>query len=134
VDERKPLVIGAATTEGYAMLLAAMTVSYEAGLRAAVADSSVSEVVVTEDVLLTGGQLTVPPGRVLTLRGACGVTNASPCTLDADSSSRHLHVTPGADVRFSNLRLVNGSAVSEACSPFTQSSVAGSAAAGADMT
>jgi hypothetical protein len=74
-----------------------------------------SEVVVTADVTLTAGQLTVPPGRVLTLRGACGPANASPCMLDANSSSRHIHVTPGADVRVSNFRLVNGSAVSQEC-------------------
>ena len=92
-------------------------VSDEAGLRAAVNDSSVSEVVVTADVNLTAGHLTVPPGRVLTLRGACGVTNATPCTLDANHLSRHLHVTPGADVRVSNLHLVNGAAMSTECSP-----------------
>ena len=90
-------------------------VSDEVGLRAAVANTSISEVVVTEDVLLTGGQLTVPSGRVLTLRGACGPANVSPCMLDANSTSRHLHVTPGADVRISNFHLVNGSAVSQEC-------------------
>jgi hypothetical protein len=47
---------------------------------------------------------------------ACGLT---PCTIDANSLSRHLHVTPGAEVYVSNLRLVNGSAVSQACYPFT---------------
>jgi len=99
---------------------AAVAVSDEDGLRAAVANSSVSEVNVTEDVLLTAGHLTVPPNRTLTLRGACGPTDASPCTLDASFLSRHLHVTPGAQVHVSNMRLVNGSAESQACSPFTQ--------------
>jgi len=61
-------------------------------------------------VLLTGGQLTVPPGRNLTLRGVCGPANVSPCTLDANYASRHLHVTPGAQLYVSNVRLVNGSA------------------------
>ena len=107
---------------------AAVAVSEEAGLRAAVANNSVSEVVVTADVPLTAGHLRVPPGRVLTLRGACGVTNTSSCTLDANSLSRHLHVTPGAEVRVSNLRLVNGAAVNQACDPFTQTMVPGSAA------
>ena len=71
---------------------------------------------------LSGPTLSVPPGRVLTLRGGCGVANggvangggtgggggtsAAPCTLDANSLTRHLHVTPGADVRLFNLRLV----------------------------
>jgi hypothetical protein len=106
-------------------------VSDEVGLRAAVANSSISEVVVTEDVLLTGGQLTVPSGRVLTLRGACGVGNASTCTLDAISSSRHLHVTPGAKVYVSKMRLVNGSAMNPACDAINQTTsgmVKGSAA------
>jgi hypothetical protein len=94
------------------------SVSDEAGLRAAVNDSSVSEVVVTADVNITAGHLTVPPGRNLTLRGACGVDNASPCTLDAKHLSRHLHVMPGADVRVSNLRLLNGAAVNQACDSF----------------
>jgi hypothetical protein len=47
-------------------------VNDEAGLRAAVNDSSVtaaSEVVVTANVLLTAGHLWMPPGRNLTLRG-----------------------------------------------------------------
>jgi len=110
---------------------AAVAVSDEAGLRAAVNDSSVSEVVVTADVSLTAGHLTVPPGRVLTLRGACGVANASPCTLDANSLSRHLHVTPGAEVYVSKMRLVNGSAMNPACDAINQTTsgmVKGSAA------
>jgi hypothetical protein len=51
---------------------AAVSVSDEAELRAALANSSVSEVVVTAHVNLTAGHLTVPPNRTLTLRGACG--------------------------------------------------------------
>ena len=93
------------------------TVTDEAELRAAVNDSSVSEVVVTADVNLTAGHLTLPPNRTLTLRGACGAANASACTLDANHLSRHLHVTPGADVRLSNLHLVNGAVTSTECAP-----------------
>jgi hypothetical protein len=52
---------------------ASVAVNNESWLRDAVANTSVSEVIVTADVSLTAGQLTVPaPGRVLTLRGACG--------------------------------------------------------------
>ena len=54
------------------------------------------------------------------LRGACGATNADSCTLDARSLSRHLHVTPGAQVYVSNLRLVNGSAMNPACDALKQ--------------
>ena len=110
---------------------AAVSVGDEVGLRAAVNDNSISEVVLTADMSLTAGHLTVPPGRVLTLRGACGVANASPCTLDANSSSRHLHVTPGAKVYVSKLRLVNGSAKNPACDALKQQAsgmVPGSAA------
>ena len=122
-------VVLALTATAVPSYAAAVAVRDEAGLRAAVTNNSVSEVVVTADVSLTAGHLTVPPGRVLTLRGACGITNSSSCTLDANYLSRHLHVTPGAEVYVSNLRLVNGSAVSQACGPFTQTYVPGSAAA-----
>jgi len=93
---------------------ATVTVSGETGLRAAVANTSVAEVIMTADVSLTGGELLVPPNRIFTMRGACGATNTASCTLDANALSRHLHVTPGATVNVSNMRLVNGAAVSQA--------------------
>jgi len=51
---------------------AEVSVNDEAGLRAAFANSAVSEIVVTANVSLTSGHLRVPPGRVLSVRGACG--------------------------------------------------------------
>jgi len=125
---RRLLAFLAAIATAVPLGVSAVAVSDEAGLRAAI-DSSVSEVVVTANVSLTAGQLEVSPGRNLTLRGACGgAANASPCTVDANSLSRHLHVMPGAEVRVSNLIFINGAAVSTACSPFSQTYIAGSAA------
>jgi len=65
------LVIAALAVPSYAAAVVAV-VSDEAGLRSAVADSNVTEIVVIADMSLQAGHLTVPPGRVLTLRGACG--------------------------------------------------------------
>jgi len=104
---------------------AVVHVGDETGLRAAVANTTVREVVVTADMLLTAGELKVPPGRVLTLRGACGANNTSPCTLDASSLSRHIHVTPGAQVNVSKLILLNGSAINLPCDAFSQTMVPG---------
>ena len=115
------LVVLALATIAVPSRAAAVPVSDEAELRAAVNDSDVSEVVITADVSLTTGHLAVPPSRNLTLRGACGADNASPCTLDAHSLSRHLHVQAGATVRVTNMHLVNGSAITIGeCSPFSK--------------
>ena len=102
-----------------------VNVNDEAGLRAAFANSAVSEIVVMSDVSLMSGLLRVPPGRVLSMRGACGASSTSACTLNAHALSRHLHVTPGADVRVRNFHLVNGSAVNAACTPHMQTMAPG---------
>ena len=77
---------------------AEVSVNDEAGLRAAFANSAVSEIVVTADVNLTSGHLRVPPGRVLSVRGACGgavqVHPGHPMVFAVDSTlaSRHFQL------------------------------------------
>jgi hypothetical protein len=111
-----------------AVPLAVSGVDDEASLRAAVNNSGVSEVVMTADITLTNGQLTFYPGRNLTLRGACGGGGTGKCTLDAAHASRLLFVKPGAHVRVSNVRLVNGSSDGPIeCSPLKPASVTANA-------